>query len=108
MSDDGEACLHYHVEQGRGDPTLFITVSCAQFHWPEFLDRLEGRIYIATGESVDLRADATRRHQAVQDYAHLAQEFPHERLSIYLKVALTPVFGVRHYRYMFECAKSRG
>ena len=67
-----------------------------------------GRIYIATGESSDLRAGATRRYQEVQDYSLLVPEFPHERLSIYLKAALTPVFGAHRYWYMFEFAKSRG
>ena len=74
-SDDVDAWLHYHVEQGSGVPTLFVTGSCAEFHWPELLDRIEGRVYIAPGESTDLREDSTRRYQAVQDYPLLAQEF---------------------------------
>ena len=107
-SDDVDAWLHYHVEQGGGVPTLFITGSCAEFHWPELLDRMEGRVYIATGESVGLREDATRRYQASQDYSLLAQEFSQERLVLYLKEVITPVFGVKHYWYRFEFAKSRG
>ena len=107
-ADDVDAWPRYRVEKRRGSPTLFVAGSCAEFHWAEIIDRPEGRIYIATGGSADLRADATRRHQAVQDYSLLVHEFPQERLTIYLKAALTPVFGVHHYRHMFEFAKSRG
>ena len=39
-SDDVDAWLHYRVEQGNGVQTLFITGSCAEFHFPELLDRL--------------------------------------------------------------------
>ena len=53
-SDDVDAWLHYHVEQGNGVTTLFITGSCADFHWVELLDRIAGRIYIDTGESAGL------------------------------------------------------
>ena len=48
-SDDVDAWPHYRVEQGGGDPTLFITGSCAEIHGPELHYRLEGRIYIDTG-----------------------------------------------------------
>ena len=50
---------------------------------------------------------STRRYQEVQDYSLLVQEFSKERLSTHLKAALTPVFGVHHYWYMFEFDKSR-
>ena len=41
-SDDVGAWLRYHVENGAGVPTLFITGRCVEFHWPELLGELEG------------------------------------------------------------------
>ena len=75
-SDDVDAWLHCRAEVENGSPTLFVTGSCAGFHWADLLGRIEDGVYIATGDAVDLRADATRRYQAVQDYALLVQEFP--------------------------------
>ena len=78
-SEDVDAWLHYHVEQGRGCPTRFITGSFAEFRWTELLDRPDGRICIDTGESSDLRVEATRRYQAVQDCSLLSQNFTTRR-----------------------------
>ena len=75
-SGDVDARSHYRVEKEGGGPTLFITWRCAEFHRPELLDRMGDRIYIATGESVDLREDAARRYQAAQDYSPRYRIFP--------------------------------
>jgi len=40
-ADDVDSWLNYHVDRGDGVPTLFVTGSCAEFHWPESLDLLE-------------------------------------------------------------------
>ena len=41
-SDDVGAWLQYRVGRKNGVRTLFITGSCAEFHWPELLERIEG------------------------------------------------------------------
>ena len=107
-SDDVDAGLHYHVEHRNGVPTPSITGRCAEFHWPEHVGELKGRIYIATGEVAGLRKDNSRRYQDVQDYSTLVQQFFQVRLDIYIKEVSIPVFGVNHYWYRFEFAKSRG
>ena len=89
-------------------PALLITGSCAKFHWPELLDMLEERIYIAKEEVADLRQDNSRRYQAVQGYSIVAQEFSLERIDLCIKYALIPVCGVQHYLYRYEFDKSRG
>ena len=106
--DDVGAWLHYHVEHGGGAPTLFITGSCAEFHWPELLGKLEVRIYIATGEVSGLREDNSRRYQAAQDYSMLVHQFFQVRLDLYIKEVPIPVFDVKHYWYRFEFSKWRG
>ena len=90
-SGDVDARSHYRVGRKNGAPTLFITCSCAEFRWLVLLDRLEERIYIAKDEVDDLREDNSRRYQAAQDYAIVVQEFPQERLELYIKFAIIPI-----------------
>ena len=107
--DVDDACLRYHVEKGGGGvPTLLITGSCAEFHRPDLLDRLDCRIYVAAGESVGLAKEDARLYREVQDYSLLAQEFSQRMLFLYINEALNRLFGSKQYWYMFEFAKSRG
>ena len=89
--------LLYHFEGENGTPSLFVTGSCAEFHGPELLERLEERIYIATNGVVEIRKDYARRYQAAQDYSVGFQEFSRETLELYIKEVLIPVFGVNRY-----------
>ena len=82
---------------------------CAEFQCAEFLDKLEGRIFAATGEVLDIRGrDSGRAYQDAQDYYLLAQQFFQAMIEAYIKEALVPVFGLEHFRYRYEFAKSRG
>ena len=83
---------------------------CAEFHWPELLDRLEERIYIAENEVADVRNNRPNRYQAVQDYSNVVQDShpPRKRLELYIKYAPMPVFGAKRYWCRYEFAKSRG
>ena len=78
-------------------PTLFITGSCAEFHWPELLSLLEDFEYAATGNAVDLRADHKKRYKLCQDYSVVVQQFFQERLKRYIELVLKPALGVVHY-----------
>ena len=104
MSDEFDARTHYRVEQRNGTPTRFVTGSCAEFHWPELLDRIEERIYIDT---LGIFGSQGGRDAPVPDSEGIlhpcAGVFAGE--AIYLKAGLTPVFGVRLYWYRFEFAK---
>ena len=53
-SGDVDARLHYHVDQGNGVPTLVVTGRCAEFQWAELLDKLEERIFAASGDVLDI------------------------------------------------------
>ena len=87
---------------------MFITGSCAEFQWPELLDRPDECIYVATAEFLDLRAGATRRYQSPQDHSLPVQEFLQEMSALYIKEAPTPFFGLKDRWRRLEFAKSRG
>jgi hypothetical protein len=36
--------INYHVNEGHGAPTYFITLSCAEYHWPDIRRLLEDRM----------------------------------------------------------------
>ena len=106
--DDVAAWIHYRVEYRNGAPTLFITGRCAEFRWPEILEKLEDRMYFANGEVAGLREGNSRLYRDVQGYSTIARQFFQLRLDIYSKAVSIPVFGAKHYWYRFEFAKSRG
>ena len=44
-----DSWINYHVENGNGPPTLFFTLSCAEYYWPEVIRLLEERIKMESG-----------------------------------------------------------
>eukprot|EP00978_Attheya_sp_CCMP212_P006512 scaffold15011_cov59-Attheya_sp.AAC.2 len=81
--------INHHVSVGHGAPTIFMTLSCAEFHWPDLKRVLEKRIWIASDCSVDnegntldsrgciinLSNDVQAMNKAVNDYSIVVQEF---------------------------------
>ncbi len=39
--------INHHAEQGNGLPTFFITLSCAEYHWPDIVQLLNERLTMA-------------------------------------------------------------
>ena len=39
--------INYHVEQGHGGPSAFMTFSCAKYYWPDLMHLLQEREKIA-------------------------------------------------------------
>ena len=107
-SEGVDARLHYHVEQGNGAPTLYITGSCAELRCPELLERLEGRIYVAILPIAGTTRRVAIRLPRINPPPPLEQEFPSESLSMYIKDALTHLIGAQHPWRRFEIAKYSG
>ena len=53
--------INYHIENGNGPPSLFITLSCAEYFWPDMIRLLEERIWIAGGSRMDQRGNRIHR-----------------------------------------------
>lgn len=103
-----EAWVDYHVQQGNGVPTLFVTGSCAEFQWRPLLDLIEEMIYDSTGEVVDLRTNFSRAYTAVNEYAVIVVQFFQLRMEAYCETILKEQLGIHHYWFRYEFAKSRG
>jgi hypothetical protein len=100
--------INHHVERGRGAPTVFLTLSCAEYFWPDLKRLLEETIYSCEGKKVDLDLNHNELNKALNNYCIVVQEFFHLRVDAFLKTIGFHVFGIKHYWGRFEFAKSRG
>ena len=105
-----ESWINYHVQNGNGPPTIFLTLSCAEYYWPDLIRLLEERIRMETndGSCPNLRENKTALHKAVNNYSVVVQEYFHKRVQIWLNTIGKKIFGIKHYWYRHEFAKGRG
>ena len=100
--------INHHLETGNGLPNLFITLSCAEFWWPDLRRLLTERVKLAEGRDVDLDNNETERCRVAHDYAAVVQECFQLRLGAWLKTVGKEVFRIKHCWVRFEFAKGRG
>lgn len=100
--------IHHHIEHGNGAPSLFITLSCAEYFWPDLMRLLEERIFEAEGRQVDLQNNKTERNRAINDYSLVVQEFFQIRTKDFLEHIGQEIFGIKYYWVRYEFAKGRG
>ena len=114
--------IHYHIAAGNGAPDIFLTLSCAEYFWPDMIRLLEERVWISNGKRtddsgrkcydsgmpIDLSNNKAARNKAVNDYAIVVQEFFIARLEDWLNSIGRKILGIRHYWCRIEFAKGRG
>jgi len=49
--------INHHVEKGRGAPSIFLTLSCAEYLWPDIRRILQHFIEATTRRKIDLNND---------------------------------------------------
>jgi hypothetical protein len=99
--------IGHHVEQGNGDPSLFVTVSCSEYYWQDIEKLLNDSRNIAGYTPVSLKS-VKEKVRAVNDYSIIIQEYFQARVSDFLKNYAKELFGINHYYARFEFAKIRG
>ena len=97
--------INHHVEKGRGPPNIFMTLSCAEYFWPDLKKLLEKCILLTEGIKVYLDIDLPKLNQALNDYTII---FFQIQVNDFLKTIGQEVFGTKHCWGRFEFAKSRG
>lgn len=114
--------IHYHIAARHGAPNIFLTLSCAEYFWPDMIRLLEERIWIAEGRNndnagrrcysngtaINLSEDKKARNKAVNDYAIVVQEFFILRLEDWLNTVGRNVLHIKYYIGRLEFAKGRG
>ncbi len=91
--DDLRAIIHQ-----KGPPTIFWTLSCADFHWPEFHQLLCPNSNIS---------DSERRENVINN-PHLLDWFFTERTERFVRYWLKESLGASWYWFRYEYALQRG
>jgi hypothetical protein len=97
--------INHHIEAGHGPPTFFITLSCAEYMWPDIKRLIVDRFTIAGLDIPDLDKSFV---QIVNDYTLIVQEYFQERVKIWLSTIGSKIFHIKHYWLRYEFAPSRG
>ena len=111
-----ESWINYHVENGNGAPTMFITLSCAENWWKDLQILLKERLkniknhefLIKEMDSPDEKNRMSSRSKVTTLYSVLVQEFFQIRTKYWLETVGKDVFDIAHYWGRFEFAKGRG
>lgn len=100
--------INHHLEQNHGLPNLFITLSCAEYWWPDLCRLIEDRVQLSTGSRPNMDENETIKYKLLNDYSYLVQEFFQIRTEEWMKTVGKKVFGINHYWIRYEFAKGRG
>ena len=110
-----ESWINYHIEEGNGPPSLFLTLSCAENWWYDLQRLLKDKLRNSGQSHVidEMNSDNDSIKMAARSrvsilYSSLVQEFFHIRVSEWIKTVGKKVFGIEHYWARFEFAKGRG
>jgi len=97
--------INYHIEQNHGPPTLFITLSCAEYFWPEVKRLISERFSI-----VNLTPPDINKHyiQCINDYTLIVQELFQQRVQIWLNTIGKKIFEIQYFWGRYEFTKQRG
>lgn len=61
--------INHHVEMGRGAPSIFLTLSCAEYFWPDIKRLLEDFLRETTKRKVDLNNNFRLLNQVLNDFS---------------------------------------
>ena len=102
--------MEYHVEQGHGPPSLFLTFSCAENHWGTLANILADRIEMY---DKDMATKLRNRNfstmcEAARDHPLVVAEFFQIKLETWLATVGKEVFKIKHHWGAYKFAKGRG
>jgi len=104
--------VYWHIEQGHGPPTLFITLSCAEYYWPDVKNLLIDRIKKSSDNSDNRYEDKMTSKaaimKAVNQYSIVVQEYFTMKVKDWMETYAAQVLKVKHWFARFEFAKGRG
>lgn len=80
-----------------GNPTIFFTLTAADFHWPDLFRVLTSRSDVEISELTDFD-----RAKLLQEKPILVAWFFQKRIEIFMKKFVIPIFNVRNYWYRFD------
>lgn len=100
--------INHHVEIGNGPPTMFITLSCAEYLWADIIDKIKERMSIAGQDTSRCFVGSTGLAAIVNDYAIVVQEYFQNRVTKWLDTVGKKIFKIKYYWVRYEFAPGRG
>jgi len=77
--------INHHVEKGRGAPSIFLTLSCAEYLWPDIKRILQDFIKATTRRRMDLNKDFRVLNQVLNDYSLIIQDYFHKKVEFFIE-----------------------
>ena len=104
--DEIYSWINHHVAQGHGPPTAFMTLSCAEYYWPDVARLINERQALAGEEITDFSSPGAS--SAINDYTVVIQEYFQMRVKDWFETVGKNVFKIKHYWLRYEFAPGRG
>ena len=104
--DEIHSWIQYHIHMGHGGPSAFMTLSCAEFYWPD-IQRLMRERCQQQGKTIDWK-DNQVPSQLINDLTVVIQEYFQIRVQTWIETVGKPIFGIKHYWLRYEFAPGRG
>ena len=99
--------INHHIEKGNGAPSYFMTLSCAEYHWPDIKRLLQER-YDLAGEGIPDITSPKGMSTYINEFTVVIQEYFQLRVKTWLETVAKDTFGINHYWLRFEFAPGRG
>lgn len=100
--------INHHVEIGNGPPSMFITLSCAEYLWADIIEKIKERMDIAGEDSSQCFVGSKRLASIVNQYSIVVQEYFQKRVTTWLDTVGKTIFKIKHYWVRYEFAPGRG
>ena len=102
------AWINEHMQLNNGPPTYFITLSCAEYFWPDVIELLKQRMSMAGLDTSMVYVGSPKLIQLVNDYTIVIQEYFQKRVETWLQTVGKKIFSIKHYWVRYEFAPGRG
>jgi hypothetical protein len=110
-----DSWIMHHMNEGNGAPTLFMTLSCAEYWWNDLnqllLERLQGSEDEGRARDLFSDDDTTRkeaRKELIDKHTIIVQEFFQIRVRAWVETVGAKLYGIKHIFIRYEFAAGRG
>lgn len=100
--------INEHMQLDHGAPSMFITLSCAEYFWPDVVRLLRDRLKFTDIDLTEIEIGSPKLIGLVNDYTIVIQEYFQRRVEYWLETVGRTIFDIKHYWVRYEFAPGRG
>jgi hypothetical protein len=102
--------INHHAEVNNKVPMYFITLSCAEYLWPDVIDLIKDRLKMAGrhAEVDKLDVNTPEFVRLVNEYSIVVQEYYQQRVKNWLETVGKEMLGIENYWCRYEFTPGRG